>query len=138
MRGRSAASRIARAAIAAVITLAASADGQPRLTHSPEYDTVFRVGAHTVPGQPSFARDTLKLDFTYHYQPTWDNLGVGKLASRIAAPATIEERLDSMLYVQDKLPRGEGLQTIFIPSVLKVMAPALSVADNYAYHNTDL
>ena len=103
-----------------------------------EWDSVFRIGAHTVPGYVTFARDTLKLDFTYHYQPTWDNLGVGKLASRLLSPQDVFERLDTSLYLQSGTPDSLALRTIFIPDALKVMVGYLNVTDNFAHHNTEL
>jgi hypothetical protein len=139
MSGRSSPLRIALATLGLVFAFAAPAGAQLLGRYAGfEYDTVFRIGAHTVPGWVTFARDTLKLDFTYHYQPTWDNTGVSVLASRLLAPANLLERLDTSLYLQTGTPDSLALRTIFIPDVLKVMVGYLDVTDNFAFHNPEL
>ena len=77
-------------------------------------DSLFRIGAHLVPGTASLARDTLKLDFTYHYS--------APSAAEIAAPGTWEQSLTRDLYMQPGRPGSAApLQTIFRLPVLEAL-----------------
>jgi hypothetical protein len=93
-----------------------------------QYDTLFRIGAHFVPGDPRIARDSLGLEFTYHYSQTYP--------SSIASPNGWSEELDSLLYF---LPHStDSLKTIFQPRIIEKVKHMVLAADNVPYHNTDV
>jgi hypothetical protein len=95
------------------------------------WDSVFRIGAHLVPGRASLARDTLKLDFTYHYS--------APSVAAIAAPGKWEDSLTHDLYMQPDRPGSVApLQTIFRLPILEAIEHMVLATDNYPYHNPAL